>query len=180
MKITEDKITIRTYRSEKYPEIYSKNEKDGEMIKWLDENPVAYFIVTETKSKAFGKNSPFYADWAQNNNSNWAIIEKLTSLKNYLKTEKWIVDTWKNEDTRNYQAKFTLEHYNDEGFTGGFFQQWTGEKAWSGTTFDYTPELFNEVLREFRKWISYDHKTTRITVSIGGKIVKEINSLERW
>jgi len=180
MKITEEKNTfLRTYRSEKCPEIFSNDGRDREIIEWLDENPVAYSIVTGTKSKAFGKNSSFYVTWVQNNNSVAAVIEKLATLKRHLsdKVEKWLVETWRNETIFNYRAKFTLEHYKDKGFTGGFFQQWDGEKSWYGTTFDYTPELFNEVLREFRNWIGYSHGTTRITVSIEGKIMKEIDNL---
>lgn len=178
MKITEERITLRTYSSEKHPGIFSNNDRDGETIEWLDENPIAYSIVTGIKSKVFGKKSDLYIHWVQNNNSRLAIIEKLAKLKGDLKVEKWLVETWRNkEDIHNYRAKFALEHYNDTGFTGGFFQQWDGEKDWYGTTLDYTPELFNEVLKEFRKWIGFNSKTTRITVNTEGEIVKKITNL---
>lgn len=174
MKIIKEPITIVSFQSEVYPEVFSYDARDRETIEWLDKNPIAFEIVTKTRSKAFGRKSCVYIGWAQNNNSVPAIIEKLRTLKG------------ESEGTRfslpgtifQYRARFTLKHYKDKKFTGGFFQQWDENYSRDCLTLDYTPELFDEVLAEFEKWISSFYSTKKITVTINKKIVKEIKKVK--
>ena len=170
MKVIKEPITIVSFQSEAYPEIFSYDVRDRETIEWLDKNPVAFKIVTKTRSKAFGRKSCVYIGWAQNNNSIPAIIEKLRTLKG------------ESEGTRfslpgtifQYRAQFTLKHYKDKGFTGGLFQQWDKDYPRDCLTLDCTPELFDEVLIEFKKWINSSYSTKKITVSVNKKVIKEI------
>ena len=125
MKITEEKITIKTCASEEHPEIFSSDPRDREIIEWLDENPVAFKIVTGTRSKAFGMSSCVYIGWSQRNNSVGAIIEKLKTLKREISGQGCFPEgpPMMGGTIFQYRAKFTFEHYEDKGFTGGFFQQ---------------------------------------------------------
>jgi len=167
MKVIKEPITIVSFQSEIYPEIFSYDARDREAVEWLDKNPIAFKIVTKTRSKAFGRKSCVYIGWAQNNNSVPAIIEKLRTLKG------------ESEGTRfsppgtifQYRAQFTLKHYKDKGFTGGLFQQWGKEYPRDCLTLDYTPALLNEVIAEFERWISNSYATKKITIN--GKVVKE-------
>lgn len=169
MKVIKEPTTIVSFQSEAYPEIFSYDVRDRETIEWLDRNPVAFEIVTKTRSKAFGRKSCVYIGWAQNNNSIPAVIEKLKTLKG-----EWEGTRFSLPGTIfQYRAQFTLKHYKDKGFTGGLFQQW-GDCL----TLDYTPELFEEVLVEFKKWISSSYSTKKITVTINKKIIKEIGEIK--
>ena len=72
------------------------------------------------------------------------------------------------------KAKFTLAHYNDKGFTGGFFQQWDDKYPRNCSTMDYTPETLSEVIEEFKAWMSKYFNTRKITIKQGKKLVEEI------
>ena len=170
MKTVRERIMGTWYKSELYPEIESCDSSDKEIIEWLDKNPVAYLIVKGTKSKAFGRKSCVYIGWAQNNNSVGAVIEKLRTLKG----ESEGIRFSPPGTIFQYRAQFTLKHYTDKEFTGGFFQQWDREYPRDCLTLDYTPELLDEVMAEFEKWISNSYATKKITVTINKKIVKEI------
>jgi len=167
MKTTEHIIKKTWYTSESYPDIESCDSRDKEIIEWLDKNPVVFEIVTKNKSKAFGKKSCVYIGWAQNNNSVGAVIEKLRTLKG----ESEGIRFSPPGTIFQYRAQFTLKHYKDKGFTGGFFQQWDREYQRDCLTLDYTPELLDEVIAEFEKWISNFHATKKITID--GKTVKQ-------
>jgi len=170
MKTTEEQIKRVWYQSESHPEVESCDPRDKETIEWLDENPVAYCIVTGTKSRAFGRKSCVYIGWAQNNNSVGAIIEKLRTLKG----ESEGIRFSPPGTIFQYRAQFTLKHYKDKGFTGGFFQQWDEEYPRDCLTLDYTLRLLDEVIAEFEKWISNSYATKKITVNTNKNVVKEI------
>ena len=163
-------ITIVNFQSETYPKIFSYDVRDREIIEWLDRNPVAFEIVTKTRSKAFGRKSCIYIGWTQNNNSVGAVIERLRTLKG----ESEGIRFSPPGTIFQHRAQFTLKHYTDKGFTGGLFQQWDESYPRDCLTLDYTPELLDEVIAEFEKWISNSYATKKITVSINKKIVKEI------
>jgi tRNA/tmRNA/rRNA uracil-C5-methylase (TrmA/RlmC/RlmD family) len=64
-----------------------------------------------------------------------------------------------------WRAKFTLEHYQDKKFTGGFFQQHDAKYPRSCLTLDYTPETFNEVLDRFCAWMDRAYDTDYVTIN---------------
>lgn len=167
MKTAKEHITRTWYKSELYPEIESCDSSDKEIIEWLDKNPVVFEIVTKTRSKAFGRKSCVYIGWAQNNNSVRAVIEKLRTLKGEAEGIRFSPP----RTIFQYRAQFTLKHYKDKGFTGGFFQQWDREYPRDCLTLDYTPELLDEVIREFEGWISNFYTTKKITID--GGVVKQ-------
>lgn len=71
----------------------------------------------------------------------------------------------------NWKARFTLEHYKDEGFTGGFFQA-HDRFARGCMSLDYTPETLPEVVKRFYDW-SGNSDTRKITVD-GEEIPEEL------
>jgi len=167
MKTTKEHIARTWYRSESRPEIESHDSRDKEIIEWLDKNPVVFEIVTKNKSKAFGKKSCVYIGWAQNNNSVGAVIEKLRTLKGEAEASRFSSPG----TIFQYRAQFTLKHYKDKGFTGGFFQQWDRKYQRDCLTLDYTPALSDEVIAEFEGWISDFYTTKKITID--GEVVKQ-------
>jgi hypothetical protein len=155
MRIEKEIIKRSKYTSETHPQITSTNDRDAEVIRFLDENPVVYEIVTKNKSKAFGMKSCDYIGWAQRNNSIPAILEKIRHFKSRIDSSQGIFD---------WRARFTLEHYRDKGFTGGFFKQWDAKYPRDCMSIDYTPETLEEVVKMFAAWISPFYDTQRITV----------------
>ena len=66
-----------------------------------------------------------------------------------------------------WRAKFTLEHYQDKKFTGGFFQQHDAKYPRSCLTLDYTPETLEEVLGRFCAWMDRGYETDHVTINNG-------------
>jgi len=159
-------IEITEYRSTAHPEICSSSQRDTAAIELIDKNPVVYEIVTGERSKAFGVESCVYIGWAQRNNGAGAILEKVKTFMRILAGE----NAGEREGTIwNWRAHFTLDHYNDKGFTGGFFQC-HDEYPRGCLTLDYTPDTLPEVINRFFDWTG-NRTTQRITIA--GKAVKD-------
>jgi hypothetical protein len=152
MKTSERIERIKTFQSEAYPDLVSEYEADGPLLEWLDAHPVAYRIVTGSKSKAFGRSSSHYMGGPLGKNPGPAIIiSRLGAFWSELQRERW-PGARTGDDFFLWAAHFTLDHYDDKGFTGGFFQQHDGE-YWRWCAFlDYTPELRDEVIERFVGW----------------------------
>jgi hypothetical protein len=135
-----------TYSSEIVPEVHTTIDSLAEVIVWADANPVVWKIVTGTKSKAFGRNSSEYMG-CQRADTPRAALDRAAHFKR-------IVD---GEEADRYgfwqwRAHFTMEHYNDKGFTGGFFQQFDGKFDRGCCYLDYTPKTRDEVIDRFLDW----------------------------
>ena len=111
-------IVQKTYQSSVLPEVRTQNENLSRVITWADANPVAWKIVTNHRSKAFGLGSCVYIGWAQRSMAPEAILERVRHLYEVLHGREY-----PNPSIFRWRACFTLEHYRDKGFTGGFFQQ---------------------------------------------------------
>lgn len=160
MRITK----VLVYRSEIRPSVETTSEELAKVIEWADELVTPYKIVTSTKSKAFGKASSAYFGWARAVDSSEAILERLRVLKDHSEGKIFF---WKGS------ALFTLKHFDDAGFTGGFFRAhclWThGEESKeyprSSCILDYTKKTLEKVLDRFAGWVEpYSGPMTRITV----------------
>ena len=64
-----------------------------------------------------------------------------------------------------WRAKFTLEHYQDKGFRGGFFQQHDAKYPRSCLTLDYTLETQQQVLDRFCAWMDQSNETDHVTIN---------------
>ena len=159
--------TTRTlwYFSEVNPTIETRSEELSKIIEWADENPVAYEIVNSNKSSTFGLNASCHLGWAQGSKSPEAILERLGNLYQDLEILDEGRAFWKS------RAEFTLEHFSDKNFTGGFFQQWDlyhdgNEYPRSCVYMDYTPSTLESVIDRFCEWMEQHYKNvTRITVN---------------
>lgn len=139
------------YTSSAYPAIVSEKHKDAEVIKWCDENPVVWDIVTGRKSLTFGMHASHYIGWAQGSNTQDAILARAHEFM------RCILEA--NVKRGNYhalRAQWTMEHYNDKGFKTGFFIQHDGSPyprlSWSH---DYTPDTLQEVAERFVAWCGF-------------------------
>jgi len=154
--ITETQIE---YESELYPELTGIGARAKTAIEFADAYLVAMDIVTGERSKAFGINSCVYSGWSQKNGARSAVIERLARFADEV--------TGRQAGSMpgtifNFKARFTLEHFNDEGFTGGFFQ--CHDRFPRGCmTLDYTPGMLPEVIRRFYDWAG-NSDTQRITI----------------
>ena len=119
--------SITTFRSEVIPEVATHDEEIGRVIAWADQNPQVWKIVTANKSKAFGASSCEHIGWAQKSLGPSAILERARRLcatarpdihKDFLACGGPVIFRW-----RGY---FTVAHYADKGFKGGFFQCFDG------------------------------------------------------
>jgi len=116
MVLREHTVTYWTFESEVRPEITTTNPELGKVIAWADTHPVAWNIVTGTRSKLFGRWSSTYLGWSRGDNAAKAVLERLRCFKEIIEEEQ-------NCDLRR-MAQFTLAHYRDKGFCNGLFEQY--------------------------------------------------------
>jgi len=161
MKAVTETITNIVYQSEFLPVARSINPLFARTIAWADDHPVVWRIVTGRKSKAFGLGSCVYIGWAQKSMEADAILERVRHIHELGEGKSPYHD---RNSIFVWRARFTLDHYQDKGFTGGFFQQHDAKYPRSCLTLDYTPETFEAVLERFCEWMDTFHKTVRITV----------------
>ena len=167
MKIQEHTIVQKIFISEVRPEIYTTYPEFEKVIQWADNNPIVWDIVTKKRSKAFGLGSCVYIGWAQNNMAPDAILERVRHFKELIDRKS---PYYTDNSIFIWRARFTLEHYKEKGFRGGFFQQHDSQYLRSCLTLDYTPETLELVLDKFCEWIDQSYDTRRITID--GKTVR--------
>jgi len=167
MKIQKQTIIQRTFISEVKPEIYTTCSEFEKVIKWADENPVVWDIVTSKRSKAFGRGSCVYIGSAQNNMTSDAILERCRYFKELTDRKS---SYYTDDSIFIWRARFTLKHYKEKGFRGGFFQQHDAQYPRNCLTLDYTPETLEKVLDKFCEWIDHTYEKQRITID--GKTVR--------
>lgn len=164
MKDTITTIKVTTWSSDIDPDITTTDKRLSEAMQWADEEyPIAYRIVSESKSRDFGFGSNHrYLGYYSHGTDSADILERLDVMK-YMLTSRSEFD--------RLRVQFTLDHYEDEGFTGGFFAQYAKytdgiEYIRSNTYLDFTPDLLEVVLDRFVKWMDpyYALKTTKVMV----------------
>jgi hypothetical protein len=136
-------LKVRTFYSSVCPTLEVHTEWEASILAWADAHPNAYPIVQRTKSRPFGKGSCEYIGWAQKSDSIQAIVERLKRLQE---------ESEKDDPFWGWRARFTLKHYKDKGFRGGFFQQFDGTYHRGCCSLDYTPGTLQEVIDRFRAW----------------------------
>jgi len=165
MKTRQCTITYWTFQSDVRQEITTTDPHLAEVIVWADKHPVAWDIVTKIRSKAFGVGSCVYIGWAQRSQSPEAILERLRHFKELVDGGDPRMRIREGDDSIFvWRARFTLEHYRDKGFRGGFFQQHDSNYPRSCLTLDYTPETLEQVLDQFSSWMDGSYDTRRLTV----------------
>jgi len=161
MKTIEKTTTTVLHVSEVMPEVRTEIAALSPVIKWADENPIVWKIVTGHRSKAFGIGSCVYIGWAQQNKGADAILERARQMYELIECGQ---PYYTPESIFVWRASFTLDHYQDKHFTGGFVQQHDAKYPRSCLTLDYTPETLQEVLDKFCAWIDRHYDTHHITL----------------
>jgi len=157
MKTSEVVTTTTIYTSDVVPAIHGDHVRDGQLITWADANPIVWKIVMGTRSKAWGKGSSHYLG-SDRSDAPSAVLHRVAVFKQYFTMGRAseqhgvFVDKPFNENIFQFSARFTLEHYNDKGFKGGFFQQFDGTYDRGCMTLDYTPGTLDGVVERFRAW----------------------------
>lgn len=137
---------IERFISEVHPEIWTMDVREKQTLEWADGVPVVYRIIREAKSKAWGRTSSHYMGGAQG-----ADMGPDTVLYRVGVFRRWLEDPPQSHFFE-WSARFTLEHYDDKGFCGGFFQQFDGQYSRGCAYLDYTPATLAEVVRRFKEW----------------------------
>lgn len=174
MNTLEQTRTTVIYRSDVRPDIRTTEPAYAPAIAWADAHPHVWRIVTGSRSRAFGLGSSEYIGWAQRSMEPDAILERARHFAGLLERPgQWSaansIFTWR--------ARFTLDHYQAKGFTGGFFQQHDDRYPRSCLVLDYTPETLPDVLDRFCVWMDRYFETTRVTVN--GLTVRAFPGKER-
>ena len=166
MKTTPYTETYNIYSSDVCPEVQTRDEKIAEIIRWADSfAPVVWKIITSNKSQAFGKNSSLYVGWSQGSDSSRAILERLVTFYRNLQADEfgktYSIDSY---NMHVWSVNFTLEHFEEKGFTGGFFKQWDGKYDRGCAFLDYTPETLPTVIEHFIAWCGSTFETKAVKV----------------
>ncbi len=154
------------FLSETRPDICTTCPDLARVMQWADDHPVVWAIVTGARSKAFGLGSCAYIGWAQNSLAPGAILERLSHFKELVAGN----GPCHKDSIFRWRARFTLHHYQEKGFRGGFFQQHDAHYPRSCLTLDYTTETLELVLDKFCAWMGPSYDTHSVTLD--GKAVR--------
>jgi len=165
------KVETPLWRSDVRFEIETSSESEAVVIAWADKHPVAYDVVSSSKSKAFGLGASTYIGWAQRGKEPAAVLARLAHLRASVMGFK-VHPRCALKDFWTWRARFTLEHFRDRGFTGGFVQEhcvWADGKEYPRhcTYLDLTPATLEEVLDHFVAWCESSNRyegRTRVTI----------------
>jgi|APFre7841882654_1041346.scaffolds.fasta_scaffold134936_2 hypothetical protein len=162
---TSQSIEVVTFTSSMRPDVSTEIEAFAETIEWADANPVAYRIVTATRSAVFGRCSAEYLGCDQGGNDSARVVARLNHFRQRLK----------EEGIFGWRARFTLAHYEAPGFRGDLFRLWDGEYLRSSIHLDYTPATLEAVLDQFVAWC--DPYYRKVEVRIGKRVVRRFEEL---
>jgi hypothetical protein len=155
MKRSSTTVERVVFRSDLRPEISTSSEELAKAIAWADANPAAWAVVLQTRSAAFGKNSSTYIGCARGDGVGPAV-DRVAHFAFECQRD--------DEDFWRWRARFTLAHYHDKGFKGGFFRQWDGQYSRGCCYLDYTPATLEEVIDRFVLWCGDRFLTREVRV----------------
>ena len=129
-------------------------------VRWADRNPVAWEIVTTTRSRALGLGSPEYPERVRSSADSEAVLARVVQL------HELVLEAKKRPNSLYaYRAAFAVAHLHDPGFTGGLFAQCAGRKERFHLLLDYTPQTLVEVITRFAAWTYHGSPVTHITLN---------------
>lgn len=138
-----------SWQSDVLPEIVTADESRVDTLEWADAHPVVYKIVMGHRSKPFGKNSCDYLACGRGDSPN-DVLYRCAVLRQAAEGVDDVLH--RHDDFHTWRARFTLEHYTNKGFRGGFFQQHDGMYFRGCANLDYTPKTLPEVIDRFVAW----------------------------
>jgi len=160
---TETRVeNIVKYISDVDPALFSEHQQDADIITWGDAHPVVWKIVTGHKSAPFGKNSYSYIGWGRGD-SVASALHRAGVFKTMLEQPDTLF---------GWSAQFTMDHYGDKGFRGGFFRQFDGTYSRGCTSLDYTPDTLDDVVTRFLAWCDLTCKFPTREVRLDDKCIR--------
>jgi hypothetical protein len=171
MKQRTETSTVAIYKSD-ITGIESANPKDKELIEWADSNPQVWRIVRENRSKAFGRKSSDHYGWARAREGDSAacILGRVQTLHKAKHPDKYALA--RGTSFWDWRIKFTLEHYYEKDFQGGFFQQWDGRYDRGCCNLDFTVGTLDDVVKHFIEWCNTVLRYDTYAIKIDKKIYK--------
>ena len=149
---------VEVFTSSVRPDLSTEVASLAGAVEWGDAHPVAYKIVTGTKSAVFGKNGCTYLGFHRNKDDPESVLHRVDHLRQ--QTLEPGIFGWR--------ARFTLEHYGERGFHGDLFRLWDGEYHRSALYLDYTGATIEEVLDQFTAWCDPYYK--KVEVHVGDRV----------
>jgi hypothetical protein len=151
------------YISEVMPQVRTGRPREGAVLNAADRQPVLYRIVTSRRSRAWGIRG-HYAERGVTDAA--AVLGRLSTL----------LDATGRTDILGESARFTTEHYDAAGFTGGEFTL-HGKHPLCTLVLDYTPQTVNEVIESFLRWAGATPGMPASTVRLNGVIARRLIDL---
>lgn len=150
-----------TCHSEVVEGVTGSGLEEALLIDWGDENPIAWDIVTNTRSRAFGANSDLYGYWGWSDAAR-APLERLKRFRQLLDGRDLHHPL---DELLSWNAQFTMQHYEDDDFTGGVFE--VGQEI--SLTLDYVPGTLQETIERYCRLVSGTYE--RRPVTLDGMVV---------
>ena len=177
MKRSQETVTTTYYQSEVLPDVRTENAALGEIIAWADANPVVWKIVTENRSKVFGKNANLYYGYERGGGPEKALL-RAARFKEELERVYDPPLSKTRQDFWSWRARWTLENYAKKGFKSGYFQEWDEKFARGCTELDYNAASLEEAIDRFLTWCrsTCPYDTKKITVD--GRMVRAVEGLK--
>lgn len=164
MKRIEEVRPVVMFKSDVLPDVVTQDEGEAQIVAWADAHPIVWRIVTETKSRVFGRNATTYHGYQRGVGGRLALA-RVRVFREHLET---CGPFWQ------WRARFALEHYNDKGYRGGHFEQWDGTYTRGGAIVDYTPRLLDEAIDRFMAWCDAGPcKFPTVEVRVDGKAARK-------
>lgn len=173
MKTHKKEIILQTYSSDVLPDIVTEDPNLARTIEFADANPWTWKIVTTTRSKAYGRGSTEYIGWAQKSMAPEAILERARHFHCCIDPGTGGGSYVGCTDIWGWRARFTFEHFDDKGFSGGYFQRLDGRSDRESMTMDYTVETLPQVVRNFMQWALTPPGTFLDGVKLDGGLLSE-------
>jgi len=162
---TSRSVEVVTFTSSVRPDVSTEIEDLAGAIEWADINPVAYRIVTGTRSLVFGRRSGEYpgCDRAGSDDDPEGTVKLVNRLEHLRQATL-------RDGLFGWRARFAITHYEDSGFRGDLFRLWDGEYLRSAIALDHTPATLETVLDQFTAWCDPFYR--KVEVRIGKRVVR--------
>ena len=175
MKSTSERVLVTTFHSERMPEITTQDRDCAEIIRWADEHPEAWLIVTGRKSVVYGLQGKafFGSDRGEAVDS---TLRRVKILQEHLEGHESSLDRWR--------AEFVMKHHQHPKYTGKLFQQhavWTDGKEYPRLCqyMDFVPDLLKAVTDRFVDWLEELQYLNMTRITVDGENIRVFDEDEQ-
>jgi hypothetical protein len=173
MKTYIETINQKHYVSSVLPEIDVTADNYAKVIEWADATPNVWAIVRGNKSAHWGRNSSTYVAYGRGESAEGACHRASVLMAYATLGRASEAHGVPESDLFGWSARFTIEHYKDKGFRGGFFQQFDGQYQRGCISLDYTPSTLDLVIDRFVDWCGKMFTTREVWID--KKVVRRVS-----